>query len=524
MLMPYLKLAAVFFFISVSTLVIGQNIIYESEDLVVTAGNLTDRSPGTTMFRSLSASESGCSILTEQLDGYSILEFDEELNPVDSKPISAQALKLTNKNSGEINEGIFSIGGNAYQLKILTDKKGKSNTVVAYNLTSDKASIEPILLSKLEGDGFYKNFYYAGFDFDISRDGSKFSVAYKLGREKTKSGTVYTYRIAVFDQNLDPLWERDFDFKDSKGTVDIGLMSWSYDNNAAPFRLANDGTVFCWARIDKVGDYSGINRFMLKLYKMDNETFTSTKFNKPLSKTTWNIRYVEGKILLMCPFHVDSKSIIYGDNDELEAGGFEIFEWDGEEDSEVVRKQIPLTLEHMYKNVPDKRKETYKKKVDKGEKLSIRSIYVMDVDVLEDGSIVFVAQTVYQRKTLHVFKLNPEFQVEDSYQVPFDSPSYVYRIRKNKLHFLFMDREVNYTRDWNKEEPDNSYGQDGPLSIVTIDLESEAPQTRTMIWNSEEFGGPLSPSMFFNSDESGVAYAYIQGGQAKQRFAKFKFK
>jgi len=211
----------------------------------------------------------------------------------------------------------------------------------------------------------------------------------------------------------------------------------------------------------------------------------------------------------------------------LATRGFEIIEWDGQEESEVIRTKIPFDVKHLSKNVPEREKEKLKKTVAKGKKPLIQyHVKFISVQQLSEGSVLL---TVQGEKSIHLFRLNKQRELEFSGQIPIcqlgAGAGFTSCIVGTKLVVFFNDRRENVNLDWNQHGPEKYTGTESQLSLVELDLYDEGQkQTRKTVWTQKDIGGVFNPFDFYWASKGGTTgYFFLQGSRGKQRMLRFEF-
>ncbi len=510
----------------------AQETLFESESVNVLSGKLAARGQGNTVLKLFNVSENGCSAIFRSGQEYEWIEYGKDLEIISRTPLNAKVKALMSPTLGEPTWGLIEHNGQLLYMRVFTDLEGEKNEVSLFKLSHDQ-SVDPerIVVSTIQGPGFYRNMGYAGPFIKQSPNQSKILIGFKLGDKKSKTGKLaHQFRFVVLDKTLEKLWEHDHWFADPNCSVSIAGYTWQYGVTGDAFHLNDKGEVYTWAKNDKGSGLDYFDRYVIRLMKIQGEEMLFSDVDKPASVDDLKFELDGERFVMVSPYMDGNRLYSSSENSgDYKALGIEMVEWDGKHNSKVVRKKQPFTLEHLSINVRDKVKEKLQKIVEGGDKLlSVNFIRPKLTRFLSDGSFLVIAQ---HTESIHVFRFDRKWNLIFSTQVPFFHTSgeriAVDVIVKNeKMTMLFNDRIENTPdRDWSKLGPEKFDGSDGQLTLLEFDLKDALKkQHRVPIWLQRKIGGLYQPGeLVWNSSDKSIAYYYLQGGHGKQRLIKFSF-
>jgi hypothetical protein len=511
----------------------AQETLFESESLTVLSGKLAPRALGSTVVKLFNITDQGCSAIFRTGEEYEWLEYGKDLEVISKVPLNPKVEALITPKDGEHPWGFFEHNGQLMYLRGFTDYKNKKNEVILFKLSPDQSKDpERIVISTIEGSGFYNNMRYAGLFMKHSSDHTKILISLKLGDTKSKTGDMaHQFRFVVLDNTLEKMWEHDHWFTDPKSSVNIAGYSWGYGETGDVFHLNNQGDIYTWAKLDRGSELEFFDRYVIRLLKIRDEKMVFADVDKPASVDDVEFELDDNRFVMVSPYAGGNQlySSWLGSGD-YEALGMEIVEWDGKTDSKVIQKKQPFTLNHLTINIKNGAKEQLQKTADKGKKpLSIKFIRTKASKILSDGSFLFIAT---HTESIHVFRFNREMNLIFSTQVPFfqlpsaNGSGFDAIVSNEKMTLLFNDRTENTPdRDWSKFGPDKFSGDDSQLTFMEVDLKDASKrQHRVPVWLQRKIGGLYQPGeLVWNSSDKSIAYYYLQGGHGKQRLIKFSF-
>jgi hypothetical protein len=206
-----------FFILSVVNILItlsgskAQETLFESESLTVLSGKLAPRALGSTVVKLFNITDQGCSAIFRTGEEYEWLEYGKDLEVISKVPLNPKVEALITPKDGEHPWGFFEHNGQLMYLRGFTDYKNKKNEVILFKLSPDQSKDpERIVISTIEGSGFYNNMRYAGLFMKHSSDHTKILISLKLGDTKSKTGDMaHQFRFVVLDNTLEKMWEHD---------------------------------------------------------------------------------------------------------------------------------------------------------------------------------------------------------------------------------------------------------------------------------------------------------------------------
>ncbi len=532
--------------LAISQLVMAQQQLLKNGAVSAHSSEFSGKKPGVSTKEVYDIGADGCTALiaNEREFKFSFWHFDKDLKVTKETPVHGSIGDITKAQKGENAYGFISFGHQFYYLRGTTDYKAKENKLVLYRIATDPdQQPEAIQLSTIKGEGFYDNMNYSGLSMKKSDDGSKLLIAIKLGHDRSKSGNLsYQFRILVFNQSIEKLWESDIKFSDPAGSVDVGGVGSLYGFSASTFEIGNDGNVFCWADVDRGSDKSDSDRHRLKLYRMDAAGVYTSTVNRPPSVTEVRTAMNANRFMLVAPYTAEGGAPFNLWNNQDKTGGFEFLDWDGTDASEVRRTKIPLDIEHLSKNETTKQVDKLKKDMNGGKKvISVSRLACTRVHLLEDGSTLITATSGISNAGLyrgmldvnindiHVFRLNAAKELVFSDRVPIYHLASVIGsgfesvVEGKKLFLLFNDNPLNVGRDWSALGPEKFYGSDAQLSLVEMDVyDASKPHIRNGVWTQRDMGAHFKLGATAWNPSNQIGYFYLQGAREKQRIVRFQ--
>lgn len=452
-------------------------------------------------------------------EGSSFVTFDDKLEIIDTKKgRSAELQRVFTSNKGDAEPMRFHFAGRDFCLKGVSEPAAKTNRVMLYEIDmKEQLVISSNELSKIQGEGYYREFSYSALRRGISSDGSKMTIIYKLPEKKDDKGRkIYRFRFTVFDEHMTKLWDREVEFIDPSGELSVGGLAWSYDASTSAFSLCNNGNIMCWART-KSKEYL--------MYNISSDSIIKVKVPK-LKEGNW-IDIVNSESMVLLGF--------YKNKEDGDAAGIIVVNWDGKGSSEPLVSKIPFTVDHLTKNKTLKEIEKIKKDAENNNSLEIKYLNIIGRKILDDNSVVLLCQKSFRSQNgflykldYHVFHISPRNELLFSTQIPYlsggDDSGYEVFIG-NTLYLMFNDRIENQTADWSKMEPEKYTGPENVVSLIKIDFNNpEINPKRFPLWNYRDVDGEFHSSKSYSPPGADYSYVYIQGERLSQRLIKIKFK
>ncbi|MCF8257202.1 MAG: hypothetical protein K9J06_06595 [Flavobacteriales bacterium] len=499
-------------------------------------GKKFERKQGQSIDRFESIEEGEYKLRLRSKGQYDIVTFNDELEPVHTETV--EMAKKGEPKKYELSDWYhLDFADKRLLLKATTDRDSKHNFFTLTELDEeDNASGSAVELARIDKD-YYYIIENADLDYEISDDGENLLVYLKLPETRNQRNVkVMRYRYIVLDTELQVVSDRVQEFEATDGVV-------KYSGNA---QFNDEGTVYCWATVDRGRRYKLQDRFAVMLYAIGPKKTISTRVDK-VRATGVTSDLTEGRYSLFFSTGVRGFTFLWFGSPGGETG-FASITWTGEKRDKPMVKQTPFTAEHAGKNQPAKVGRKQAKREKKGKPVVIPYLEIDKLIRLEDGSYVVLAQeqfievrtrqgssisrTIYHFLNIHAFGLSADYELQWSTVVPLyqrgyttDGRGYAYKIHEDKLYLMFNDNFRNLEKEWNTgKKPYKFTGPKNPVTIVSVDMKNaDERQKRELLWPSSAVGGMFRPEMFYSPNGSSTGLTYIQGGKLSQSLVKIDF-
>ncbi len=468
------------------------------------------------------------------------------------QPISKANFDRMQSEKDLVHKGFIRLKDKAIQLTGKALHFDKANTVYLTEFDSKELKLkEANEITRVDGNGFYKNFHKAHLGYRVSEDGSKFVVYFKKIKRAYKSDDVIQrFRFLVYDADLQKLWEQDVDFESEDGEYLLGGSDWEKDGSDAAIAIANNGNVYCWGRTDKGDGYENEHRYHVKLSKINKDGHEMIGLSGYQSKKIrdWKIHGTESGMLMAANYmEWANRTKSYLEKSD----GFAFVNWSGAVKQRPIFKFIVFDEEYMTLNQPKNVVKRVSRDEGKGaagafeDNFQINGFRKIDEDnylVLGEtrhDSTKFNAHldvdiTTYSRGDAHFFSVNVrDGKLNWSTRIPkrqknktADGLGYVCKVVGRKMYVMFNDHFDNIVKGW---EPTGGIGRfskmDNPVVLLAIDMDN--PRTsvrREKLWTSEKTGSYFESRNFFNSSNPFEALLYLDDRAGKERFVRMIFK
>ncbi len=467
------------------------------------------------------------------------------------QPISKVNFDRKSSEKDLVHKGFIRLKGKAILLtgKALHYDKANAVYLTEFDLKELKFN-ETTEISRIDGNGFYKDFHQAHLGYSVSEDGSKFVVYFKKIKRAYKSDDrTQRFRFIVFDSSLEKLWEQDVDFESGDGDYRLGGSDWEKEGNDAAICLANNGNVYCWGRTDKGDGFDNDQRYHVKLSKITKEGHDKIGLSGDQSKKIrdWKIHGTESGMLMAANYmERENKTKSYLEKSD----GFAFVQWSGAVKQRPVFKFIGFDEEYMTLNQP----KHVVKRVSRDEgkpagafedNFQIKGFRKMDQDnylILGEthhDSTKFNAHldidiVTYSRGDAHFFSINArDGKLNWSTRIPklqrnktAEGLGYICKVVGRKMYVMFNDHFDNIEKGWS---PSNGVGRftkmDNPVVLLTMDMDNpRKPVRREKLWTTEKTNSYFEEYNFFNSSNPFESLLYLDDGVGKERFVRMIFK
>ncbi len=467
------------------------------------------------------------------------------------QPIASERFDRLQSDDGYVNKGFVCLKDKAIRLTGKTLHYDKANTVYLAEFDAEALKVgEDKEVSRVDGNGFYKNFNDAHLNYVVSEDGSKFVVYFKKANRPDKlDDPTQTFRFMVFDADLEKKFQQDVEFRSSDGILRIGGSDWKESAPEAAIGIANNGTVYCWGRTDKGDGFDSDARYHVKLTKVNAQGFETIDLSGDQEKRIrdWVLQGTDEGMIMAANYmdwENDTKSWLE------KSDGFAFVNWSGAVKQRPVFKYIEFDDEYMSMN----QGKSIVKRVQKDSKGSAGAFednfVVKGFENLGDDNYLVLAEssldstkfnahldidiTKYTRRDAQFFSINsrdgslnwstriPKFQENKTGQ----GLGYFAKVVGTKLHVIFNDNFANIEKEWQPSDGVAKFDKmDNPIVLVTIDMENpEALGKREKLWKSEKTKSYPETVNFFTQDGSNAAILYLDDEVAKEQFVKMYFK
>lgn len=523
----------------ITTTLWGQKLQHESEKFDVYFGPKQERELRTSVNFFLGADDEEFYTYFRKKNDVTYGKYSNEL-----KKIKTNSVELPKEKVVRNTEFHIELGEEIYELYSISDKKAKSNKL--YARTINKESLTPNKdekeLFSLTGDLFYKNFAYAFTQGDVSPDGSKFLVAFKLPEEEDK---YRRFRLMVFDRQFNLLWQTDRKFViDKKLKFNFHGEGWLMSGSYDAFQLGNDGQILTWGIQDKGKDFDKEDRFETYVFKITEKDMVHAR-----------VGFSEKKIMeSMIRLNNDGKVMISGFyNNNMKAkydlidGAFLSY-WDIEKGEATHVSYDEFSEEFKQSYWSDRKIAKYEKqeKKKKGkEKVGMSNYKLQRVIEKEDGGAILVGEvdyyyivytskssyTVYVNGNIIVINVDPNGEIAWSKKIPKSQSNrgnvglgYELAWTKDRLYFLYNDNFKNLEKGWDGSKVHTFKAGDNPVTMAICDIANDGEITREQVWTTEKAGGMFQPGPKVDQLFDDETIIYIQGGRGTQRMIRVEYK
>ena len=390
----------------------------------------------------------------------------------------SQKLELKYKGKQRDFEDLVMVGGNLYLLTSFNNQAKKKNYLFYQKLSPRfKPAKEPVYLAEIDT----RNKVQEGlFDLTVSEDSSKVLVYNEL---PPKKNTPQQFAFRVFDNNFNPVWEKEV------------ILPYN-DNNFVieEYRIDNDGNVFLLGVLfqDKVRVRRQGNpnyQYVILAYTGNGEKVDEYKIalrDKFITDLTFRISR-EGD--LVC-------SGFYSDKGTYSIKGTYFLRIDAHSKEILVKNLMAFDFEFLTEYLPDGQKRRAERAEEAGNARKSPELYRFSLDKLilrSDGGALLIAEQyyVYERyyrfwdgtlrydyyynyNDIIVVNIRPNGEIEWSTRIPKQQAtvndggyfsSYAMSIVKDRIYLIFNDNSRNF-------DPRNAgrrlYNYNGRSSIIAL--------------------------------------------------------
>lgn len=499
-------------------------------------GKKFDRKPGQTIDWFESMEEGAYKLRLRSKGQYDIVTFNDLLEPVNTETV--EDAKNGEAKKYELSDWyIFTFADKRLLLKATTDRDAKKNFFTITKLDEQEKESGPAVDLAIIDKDYYYVIENAKMDYEVSDDGSKLLVYFKLPEKRNQRNVkVIRYQYIVLDKDLQPISDRVEEFEATDGVV-------QYNGNA---QFNDEGHVYCYANVDRGRRYKKQDRFSVLMYAIGPKKTISVRADK-VRATGVTTDLANGRYRLFFTTGV-SGFMFMGIGSPGGETGFATITWTGEKRDKPVVKLEPFTAEHAGKNQPAKVGRKQAKREKKGKPVVIPYLEMEHVIRMNDGSYLVLAQqqfievrtrqnstisrTIYHFLNIHAFGFSADHELQWSTVVPVyqrgyspEGMGFAYKTHNDQLYLIFNDNFRNLEKEWHTGKKPYKYtGFKSPVSIVRVDMKNaDAPQKREQLWSSAAVGGMFRPEMFYSESGSTTGLTYIQGGKLSQTLVKIDF-
>lgn len=468
------------------------------------------------------------------------------------QPIATERVDRLQSDDGYVNKGFVLLKDKAVRLTGKTLNFDKANTVYLAEFDAQALKLgEDKEVSRVDGNGFYKNYNDAHLNYVVSEDGSKFVVYFKKAQRPDKlDDPTQTFRFMVFDADLEKRWQQDVEFRSGDGVLQIGGSDWKKDAPAnAAIGIANNGTVYCWGRTDKGDGYDADTRYHVKLTKVNAEGFETIDLSGDQDKfiRDWTLQGTESGMIMAANYmdwENDTKSWLE------KSDGFAFVNWSGAVKQRPVFKYIEFDEDYMTLH----QSKSIIKRVEKDMKGSAGAFednfLIKGFTNLGDDNYLVRAEssldstkfnahldidiTTYTRRDAQFFSINtrdgsvnwstrvPKFQENKTAQ----GLGYISKVANGKLYVLFNGQFNSLEKEWKPFDGVDKFDKmDNPVILVTLNMEEpRALDRREKLWTSEKTNSYLEPSQFYTTNDTTEGLLYLDDEVGKEQFVRLVFK
>jgi hypothetical protein len=467
------------------------------------------------------------------------------------QPISSERFDRLQSDDGYVNKGFVRLKGKAILLTGKTLHYDKANTVYLADFDVEALKVgDDKEISRVDGNGFYKDYHDAHLNYVVSEDGSTFAVYFKKAKRSDKlDDPTQSFRFMVFDANLDKKWQQDVEFRSGDGVFRIGGSEWKDDAPKAAIGIANNGTVYCWGRTDKGDGFDNDTRYHVKLTKVSADGFETIDLSGDQGKKIrdWTLQGTESGMIMAANYmdwENDTKSWLE------KSDGFAFVNWSGAVKQRPVFKYIEFNAEYMTLH----QSKSIVKRVEKDAKGSAGAFednfLIKGFQSLGDDNYLVLAEssldstkfnahldidiTTYTRRDAQFFSVNsrdgsvnwstrvPKFQENKTAQ----GLGYICKVSKGKLHVVFNGQFSSLEKEWTPFDGVDKFDEmDNPIVLVTLDMEKPRElDRREKLWKSEKTESYFEPIQFYTTNHTNEGLLYLDDEVGEEQFVKMYFK
>ena len=467
------------------------------------------------------------------------------------QPIASERFDRLQSDDGYVNQGFITLKDKAILLIGKTLHFDKANTVYLAEFDSETLKVgDDKEVSRVDGNGFYKNFNDAHLNYVVSEDGSKFVVYFKKANRPDKlDDPTQTFRFMVFDSDLEKKWQQDVEFRSGDGILRVGGSEWNEETPASAIGIANNGTVYCWGRTDKGDGYDNDARYHVKLTKVNAEGFETIDLSGDQSKKLrdWTLQGTEAGMIMAANYmdwENDTKSWLE------KSDGFAFVSWSGMVKQRPVFKFFEFDEEYMILN----QGKSIVKRVQKDSKEPAGAFednfVIKGFRNLGDDNYLILAESsldsvkfnahldidiiTYTRRDAQFFSVNArEGKLNWSTRIPKYQENktgqglgYAAKVIGSKLYVIFNDHFDNIEREWTPLDGVDKFDEmDNPIVLMAIDMDNpRAEVKREKLWKTAKTESYFEPYNFYTSKSSNEALLYLDDEVGEESFVRMIFK
>lgn len=467
------------------------------------------------------------------------------------QPVSTARVDRLQSDEGYVNKGFIRLNNRVVLLTGKTLRYDKANTVYLAPFDEETLKVgDNVEVSRVDGNSYYTNFNDAHLNYVVSENGTRFVVYFKKASQSEKAGSpTQTFRFMVFDEDLEKQWQQDVTFSASEGAVQLGGSNWMQDAPKAAVGIANNGTVYCWSRIDKGDAYETDARYEVKLTKINITGFETIDLAGDQQKRIrdWTLQGTQSGMIMAANYmdwENDTKSWLE------KSDGFAFVSWSG------MTKQRPVLtfteFDEEYMTLHQSKSITRRIKKDaRGNAGAFEDNFVIhgftnlgddnyliraesSLDSTKYNAHLDIDITTYTRRDAQFFSINAQTgKVNWSTRVPKyqenktkNGLGYFAKVVNGKLYVIFNGQYSSTEKEWTPLNGVDKFDKmDNPIILVTIDMENPRKlERRERLWKSEKTKSYFEPLQSYTQPTSNWALFYLDDEVGKEQFVKMYFK